>query len=132
MHSTILANFKEKSITAAVIAAAAVILCLYFIFDPSEAGWFPRCPFFGLTGLKCPGCGTQRALHQLMAGNLAEACRYNAALIAGLPLIIVLLSATALKTKYPAFYRLVNSRWIIISILAALIAWMVLRNILGC
>lgn len=108
------------------------MLCLYFFFDPSEAGWFPRCPFYGLTGLKCPGCGTQRALHQLLEGNVAEACRYNAALIAGIPLILVLLSAAALKTRYPAFYRAVNSGWIINAILAALIAWTVLRNILGC
>jgi hypothetical protein len=31
-------------------------LVLYYR-HPSEIWWIPKCPFYVLTGLKCPGCG---------------------------------------------------------------------------
>lgn len=42
---------------------------------PSGYGWMPRCPFYVLTGLYCPGCGSLRATHYLLHGNLIESMR---------------------------------------------------------
>lgn len=70
---------------------AAVILCtlgalIFFVFDPTKVPMFPQCIFHQVTGLDCPGCGAQRALHQLLHGNLIAALRLNAMFVLSLPL----------------------------------------------
>ena len=59
-------------------------MALLEIFDPATSGIFPPCPVHYLTGWYCPGCGSLRALHQLLHGNLRAAWAMN-------PLTIVLL-----------------------------------------
>ena len=71
---------------AAVFAMAAV--AVYIVLDPvgTESGiYFPKCLFHLLTGLECPGCGSQRALHSLLNGHIAAAFPYNALLVILLP-----------------------------------------------
>jgi hypothetical protein len=63
--------------------AVAVVL---FLFDPARAPIYPTCPFHQLTGFDCPACGSLRALHQLLHGNLVAALHFNAFLILSLPL----------------------------------------------
>lgn len=54
-----------------------VAVIIYALFDPAESGLFPKCPFLQLTGLLCPGCGSQRALHSLLVGDIKAAFHYN-------------------------------------------------------
>jgi hypothetical protein len=49
--------------------------------------WYPRCPFFWLTGLYCPGCGSARTLHALAHGDIGAAAGYNILLVCVLPLL---------------------------------------------
>ena len=58
-----------------LLGTAGVILLR--TFDPATSGIFPPCPVRYLTGWYCPGCGSLRALHQLMHGNLREAWAMN-------------------------------------------------------
>ena len=51
-----------------VVAALVVFGFIYFALDPSRSDLFPRCVFLSLTGYKCPGCGSQRAIHALLHG----------------------------------------------------------------
>ena len=37
----------------------------------------PRCVFHVVTSLHCPGCGSTRALHALLHGDVAAAVRFN-------------------------------------------------------
>lgn len=46
-------------------------------FDPVNAGFFPQCPLFALTGLSCPGCGLTRGFHALFHGDFISAIDYN-------------------------------------------------------
>lgn len=62
----------------------AVGLVFLRLFDPASSSIFPPCPLHYFTGLYCPGCGSLRALHQLLHGNLREAWAMN-------PLTIILL-----------------------------------------
>ncbi|MFV0506503.1 MAG: DUF2752 domain-containing protein [Bacteroidales bacterium] len=41
-----------------------------------------------LTGYQCPGCGSQRALHQLLHLNIDEALKLNALFVVGLPYVL--------------------------------------------
>lgn len=65
-----------------LMAGAAV-----FAFNPEQVSVFPPCLFHRLTGWWCPGCGTTRALHQLLHGNLTAALRFNPVAICLLPLV---------------------------------------------
>ena len=51
----------------ALIALGFAGVAVLYTFDPRNPGTYPICPFLGLTGFHCPGCGTLRALHQLLA-----------------------------------------------------------------
>ena len=70
-----------------VIAGGAIL----FHFDPEKSGFFPACRFHQLTGLDCPGCGSQRALHALLHGQILTALHDNLLLVLSLPLFLALL-----------------------------------------
>lgn len=74
-----------KTAAAAVLAVAG--LAALVVFDPSATGFFPPCLFRALTGWQCPGCGSARALHALLHGDVAAAWRANPLAVATLPLI---------------------------------------------
>ena len=59
---------------------------LLFRFDPAAHGFYPVCFFHQATGLQCPGCGSLRAMHQLLNGHWAAAWRFNPLLVTALPL----------------------------------------------
>ena len=67
-----------------LIAGAAYL----FMFEPGRTGFFPLCPFRLLTGLPCPGCGSTRALHQLLHGHFATAFMLNPLLLIAIPFLI--------------------------------------------
>ena len=41
----------------------------------TSPGHYPTCPFLAITGWYCPGCGSLRAVHDLLHGDLAGAVR---------------------------------------------------------
>lgn len=67
--------------------AAVAILLLYYFLDARTVP-FPRCPFYLLTHIYCPGCGSQRALSALLHGQVAQALHYNLLLVAAFPLLL--------------------------------------------
>lgn len=112
-----------------LLAAAAVGAAVLWNFDPNLAGSpLPSCPSLWLTGLLCPGCGTTRALHALLHGDLPGALVMNPLMVLSLPLVAILL-AQALQLLpeqlAPLAKRLANARvWAVV-----LIAYAVLRNL---
>jgi Protein of unknown function (DUF2752) len=62
-----------------------------FVFEPGKTGFFPLCPFRALTGFTCPGCGSTRALHQLLHGHFAAAFELNPLFLISLPFFFVVL-----------------------------------------
>lgn len=64
------------------------ILLLYSLFDARYVEWFPRCPFYMLTKLYCPGCGSQRALSALLHGDFFQSIKYNFLAIIVLPFLL--------------------------------------------
>jgi hypothetical protein len=104
------------AIASAVVAGMAVIV----LFDPTQYGFYPRCPFHALTGLRCPGCGTTRALHELAHGHVADAMRLNALATLALPVVAL---------GFAFRRRLARSEWIWI-LLTVTVAFGVFRNVL--
>src|SRR5690349_21497249 len=72
-----------------VITIAVIILSLLYFFYPAAQGSFhPNCIFHELTGLFCPGCGSQRATSALLHGELIRAADLNILFVLSLPLIL--------------------------------------------
>jgi len=71
------------AILVASMAAAAALRLL----DPATSGVFPPCPLRALTGWYCPGCGSLRAFHQLLHGNMADALAMNSLAVLSLPFL---------------------------------------------
>jgi hypothetical protein len=70
-----------------IIAGAAYL----FFFEPGKSGFFPGCPFRFLTGFTCPGCGTTRALHQILHGHIYTAFTLNPLLLLSIPFLLIAL-----------------------------------------
>lgn len=128
-----MARDSKNNIILYILLAAvcAGLLLVYSRFSPEESGWFPKCVFLQITGLKCPGCGSQRVIHSLLHLDVRKAFEANTFLVLSLPYIAALLVSVALKDRHPRFYNALNSFPVIISIFVLVIAWWILRNILG-
>ena len=115
--------FKTLSIlTMLSILIVGIVGCVFlFFFNPSEVWWIPRCPFYELTGYKCPGCGTLRGIHHLLHFRFAMAWAMNPFMIITIPLIAAFL----------AWPRL--SKNVVISVLVTVVVllYWLLRNIVG-
>ena len=114
-------------ITAVVAIVAAIV---YFYFDPSSSRLFPRCLFLETTGVKCPGCGSQRAVHALLHGQVGAAWHYNAMLVVGIPLIVFYLLVSVMQERWQRLYRVLFSRVVLLSLVGLIMLWLVLRNVI--
>lgn len=119
---------KEYIRIAVALAAAALFCALYFLIDPEASSWVPQCVFHRLTGLKCPGCGSQRMLHALLHGDIAAAWHHNAMLLCLLPLLIPMILIELAPSRWPRIYARLHSVPVMISLLVLLILWSFLRN----
>jgi len=70
-----------------LLMAGGAVMAVLFIFNPATSGFYPFCPLHRLTGWLCPGCGSLRAIHELLHGNVVAAFRLNALLVLALPVL---------------------------------------------
>jgi len=110
------------------VLAAVVILCVlaYLYFNDPEKGGYIGCPFHFLTGLLCPGCGSQRALHDLMHLRVGEAFGHNALLVLSIP---ALLGQWAIGQWGGLPKPLSAYNGVVFSWLAVALAWGIGRNL---
>ena len=90
-----LAISKNRRLVA-TLAALAVGVVMLAVFDPARSGFFPPCPVRYLTGWYCPGCGSLRAIHQLLHGELRAAWALNPLTVVLLPFLTYGLASFAL------------------------------------
>lgn len=114
-----------------VTVAAAALAAAYAWLDPATFPLFPKCIFKSLTGLSCPGCGLQRALHAALHGRLAEAWSYNAMLPVLAAVLVVYATSGLWRGRLPRLWAALNSAWAAMAVLAMIVLWWVLRNLLG-
>jgi len=88
----------------------------------------PVCLFHKLTGLYCPGCGSGRALHQLVHGNIAAAWRLNPLVVLAIPLLIYLVARPGTPAQPDAKHSPLP-KWLPWAIVAVIVAFWVARNI---
>ena len=116
---------------AGIAAGLVAVGVIYFAYNPSDSVWFPKCPFLLLTGLRCPGCGSQRTIHALLHLDFRSAFRYNALLIGSIPYIILLMIAKIVAFFNPnsIFPVKIQPPILIWSYFAVVILFWITRNI---
>ncbi len=77
-------NLQLKFLVALLITGTLV---MFYFFEPTDVSFFPACFFKKITGFDCPGCGGQRALHDLLHLRFQEAIDHNLLLVAGSPFL---------------------------------------------
>ena len=113
-----------------MILIAILVVIYYYVFDPkTEAFLFLKCPFYEVTGLQCPGCGSQRAFHALLHFNVQEAFRQNILFVLGLPYVLLLFIMSFNKEKYHQLRAFLLSSWVFLAIVLVAIIFGVLRNL---
>ena len=120
---------RRTLVIALVVAVLLVLGFIYYALDPTASAVFPRCTFLSLTGYKCPGCGSQRAIHALLHGDVVGVFRYNALLLVAIPWIALCLYAEGQRIRNPRLYARLNAPLLIWLFLAILLLWWLLRNI---
>lgn len=120
----------HKYIIIVLVIALFLLLYLYFNFNPSESKLFPKCPFHSFTGLYCPGCGSQRAIHKFLHGDILEGVKHNF-LIMLLPIILIYDWSIILFNKYSKsnIKNLLHYSKTTYSILIIILLFWILRNI---
>ena len=88
-----------------------------------------KCPFHTLTGLQCPACGNQRALHSLLHLDLAQAWAYNPFLLISLPYIIPLTLSWLFENRMPKTWKALSNKHVVLTYAAAIVLWFILRNL---
>lgn len=115
---------------ATIFAAPLVIAGVLWVVQPEKCAWLPPCPFHWLTGLHCPGCGTTRALHKLVHGDIAAGFRLNSLTMLLLPVLLYTLVSDVYCEVTGRQVRsiLVSARASVV-IAVLIIAFGILRNI---
>jgi hypothetical protein len=84
-------NPKSKKIIKWILIGSGLIIffIIYKVFNPYKYNFFPDCIFNELTGYKCPGCGSQRAIHYLFNLDFLNAFKENMLLVISIPYLIL-------------------------------------------
>jgi hypothetical protein len=117
-----------------LLAMAVIVLFILFkLYNPYVDSLIPPCPFYTITGLKCPGCGSLRAIYNLFNLEFVNAFNENPLLIISVPYLLLLfyfnLSSLKLKRDKKISNILFRKNAIIIA-LSIILGFWVIRNII--
>ena len=117
----------------AVMIALIAAIYLYSQYDPEEYVLFPKCPVYTLTGYKCPGCGSQRAFHNLFHGNFLTAFMYNPLMVLLMPYALLGIYIEYIANKYNrliiSLRNIFFGNWSVIVLAIVIILFTIIRNI---
>jgi len=107
-----------------------ILVFLYFFVNPNKVNYLPKCPLYVSTGIYCPGCGSQRATHNLLNFNFLGVLNQNVLYIFGLLIIGYHLLISGInyifsKTIYNYIY---HPKTPIVLLIIIVVFW-ILRNI---
>lgn len=121
---------RWRNLALAAMAAAALIAVIYIL---SHHGIGIPCLFHRVTGLLCPGCGNTRAALALLQLDISGALKFNLLFPVEFFYIgwVAFFSGKAYLRGGRFAYKS-PAPWLDISILAAVILWGILRNVIPC
>jgi len=116
-----------------IVISATVSLgaLLYFLIDARHTHFFPHCPFNTLTGLYCPGCGSQRAISSLLHGDVMQAIGFNVLMVASLPVLVYAAGVNVYNAfaAKPVQQQVFYSTWFVRILLFTVVFFWIARNV---
>ncbi|GAA4040703.1 DUF2752 domain-containing protein [Nonomuraea soli] len=127
---TALQASRGRALLAPAGVAAATLAGVVFVgmVDPNEPGHYPVCPFYWVTGLYCPGCGTLRAVHGMATFDLGAAMSMNPLLVVMVP-VLVLWWARWMTAAWSGRRLSLPRPAVIWSFIGVLVVYWVVRNL---
>ena len=115
-----------------ILAIIGFFGVLYYFYHNNPATGkqtYVVCMTKQLSGYDCPGCGGQRALHQVLHGNFLQAAKLNAAIYFFAPLLGYIFFSVVLKPfgiHLPDIDISTKGLWVVLLIL---LIFTIVRNI---
>jgi hypothetical protein len=123
---------RDRVLAAILLFALAAGLLAIGLKDPRTHGLGVLCPSRRFLGIYCPGCGSTRATHDLLHGDLAGAFRNNPLLVlVGAPLLVVAIGSLVWIVARGERLAVRVPYWLGISLAVLLVCYGVARNIPG-
>ncbi len=116
----------RRLVLCSALAFAGVVCAVCFL-RPQTTPLLPPCPFFALTGLYCPGCGSTRLFYCLVHGHPLVAFAQNPLAMLFLPVVGYGLLRQLLSPSRPLFAALSGRAIYVLAAIAVVYA--VLRNL---
>lgn len=104
-------------------------LAVLFFGHPTGYSFIPRCPFYQVTGLYCPGCGSLRATHYLLQGEVTSSFRNHPLLIPLLAFLLFLYGKRLYEFRFNTSISLRGELLFSIAVLMTFVLFFVIRNI---
>jgi len=116
-----------------IVAFIALGLGIYYFYtnDPSNGeAIFVGCISKSISGLDCPGCGAQRAFHELLHGNFIKAAKLNLLIYFFAPLLLFIFLKMIFKPfniQLPDI--IISTKWLI-SLFVLMVLFTIIRNVI--
>ena len=120
---------KQKNLWILGLLLLAVALYYFFLNPYQQTDFFMSCPFYKITGYQCPGCGSQRAFHELLHFHFFEAFKQNALFVLGIPYVLLIFYANFNKEKHQKLRQVLLGNKTLLILLIVAILFGVLRNL---
>ncbi len=120
---------KRKNLWILGLLFLAVALYYFFLNPYQQTDFFMSCPFYKITGYQCPGCGSQRAFHELLHFHFFEAFKQNALFVLGIPYVLLIFYANFNKEKHQKLRQVLLGNKTLLILLIVAILFGVLRNL---
>ncbi len=123
-------NFMKSYFSIALIIIIVVAVMWLYYFDPAKDEVFIKCPFKSITGWDCPGCGSQRAIHELLHFNFKSAFHYNPLLVTLIPYVALgfIFQNKNVNNRFPKVKKFLFGKNAIIIVLMIIFLFFILRN----
>ena len=114
-----------------LILLFTLICLLLALGNPHSTSWPLKCPLYQFTGLQCPLCGMQRAIHELFHGNITEAWTLNPGFFLFSPYWFIIFIGMTFPTlqKTSSIVRFCFRNKIILLSIIMLMIWGIIRNL---
>ena len=125
----------KKAYWVLAVTGILLLIGIYYYFSPARYAFFPKCPFLWATGFRCPGCGSQRAIHELLNGEFGAAIRENVLVVIFIPYLILGIVTELIRQPSPQILRMRQrlfggkAIWIVFTIV---VVFAVMRNFPCC
>ena len=106
-----------------------VVVGYYFLLNPYEQDYFfISCPFYQISGYQCPGCGSQRAFHELLHLRIFEAIKQNVLFVLAIPYVLLIFYTSFHQEKYQKLRQILMGNKTLLILLVVAILFGIFRN----